>query len=65
MSISLWKKFLQFEKRMFSAPYKWLLKKGIIAIGTIAKRIYLSMDDLYEDKFLDEYKGNPNWAGDD
>ena len=63
--MSLWKKLLQFEKRFFSGPYKWLLKKGIIAIGTIAKRIYLSMDDLYEDKFLDEYKGNPNWAGDD
>lgn len=63
--MSLWKKFLQFEKKVFSAPYKWLLKKGIIAIGTIAKRIYLSMDDLYEDKFLDEYNGNPNWAGDD
>ena len=58
-------KIFKFEKRVFSAPYKWLLKKGIIAIGTIAKRIYLSMDDLYEDKFLDEYKGNPNWAGDD
>lgn len=63
--MSLWKKFLQFERRVFSAPYRWLLKKGIIAIGTIAKRIYLSMDDLYEDKFLDEYKGNPNCAGDD
>ena len=63
--MSLWKKFLQFEKRVLSAPYKWLLKHCIIAIGTIAKRIYLSMDDLYEDKFLDEYKGNPNWAGDD
>ena len=63
--MSLWKKFLNLEKRAFSAPYKWLLKKGIIAIGTIAKRIYLSMDDLYEENFLDEYKGNPNWAGDD
>ena len=35
--MSLWKNFLRFEKRVFSAPYRWLLKKGIIAIGTIAK----------------------------
>ena len=63
--MSLWKKFLQFEKRVFSATYKWILKKGIIAIGKIEKRIQISMDDLYEDKFLDEYKGKTNWAGDD
>ena len=63
--MSLWKKFLKWENRIFSAPYRQLLKKGIIAIGTIAKKIYLSMEDLYEEKFLDEYKGNPNWAGDD
>ena len=53
------------ENKVFSAPYKWLLKKGIIAISAIAKKVYLSMDDLYEEKFLDEYKGNPNFPGDD
>ena len=40
-------------------------QKGIIAISAIAKKVYLSMDDLYEEKFLDEYKGNPNFPGDD
>ena len=65
MYMSLWKKFLKLENKVFSAPYKWLLKKGIIAISAIAKKVYLSMDDLYEEKFLDEYKGNPNFPGDD
>ena len=53
-------KFKEIENRVFSAPYKWLIKKGYI----VARRIYLTMDDLYQD-ILDEYRGNPNWAGDD
>lgn len=54
-------KFLEWEDRFFTAPYKWLITKGYI----VAKKIYLSMDDLYQTKILDEYRGNPNWAGDD
>ena len=56
----MWKKFLKIEDKIFSAPYKWLIKKGYI----VARKIYLTMDDLYQD-ILDEYRGNPNWAGDD
>ena len=54
-------KFFEWEHKIFSAPYKWLIKKGYI----VAKKIFLSMEDLYEKKIFDEYKGNPNWAGDD
>lgn len=54
-------KFLEWEDKLFTAPYKWLVTKGYIA----AKKIYLSMEDLYERAIYDEYKGNPNWAGDD
>jgi len=54
-------KFKQIENRIFSAPYKWFIKKGYI----VARKIYLTMDDLYQTKVLDEYRGNPNWAGDD
>lgn len=53
-------RFKEIENRIFSAPYKWLVKKGYI----VARKLYLTMDDLYQD-ILDEYRGNPNWAGDD
>lgn len=51
----------ELEDRLFTAPYKWLLRKGYIA----AKKLYLSMEDLYGRTIYDEYRGNPNWAGDD
>lgn len=61
----LWKsmkdKFLEWEDRIFSAPYKWLIRKGLV----VAEKVYLTMTDLYEKNFLEEYRGNPNWAGDD
>ena len=54
-------RFKEIENRVFSAPYKWLIKKGYI----VARRIYLTMDDLYQTKVLDTYRGNPNFPGDD
>lgn len=54
-------RFKEIEKKIFSAPYKWLIKKGLI----VAEKVYLTMSDLYDKNFLDEYRGNPNWAGDD
>jgi len=54
-------KFLEWEDKIFSAPYKWLIEKGLV----VAERVYLTMTDLYEKNFLEEYRGNPNWAGDD
>lgn len=58
-------KFLEWEDRLFTAPYRWLVKKGIILVLDTSKKIYLTMEDLYEKKYLGEYKGNPNWIGDD
>ena len=54
-------KLKEIEDRVFSAPYKWLTKKGYI----VARKIYLTIEDLYQSKILDTYRGNSNWAGDD
>tara|TARA_B100001939_G_C16816964_1_gene562589 strand:- start:40 stop:225 length:186 start_codon:yes stop_codon:yes gene_type:complete len=61
----MWKKLLELENKLFTAPYRWLLKKGLITVMNISENIYLTMADLYDKRFFDEYKGNPNWAGDD
>ena len=37
-------KFKELENKIFTAPYKWFIKKGYI----VAKKIYLTMDDLYQ-----------------
>ena len=58
-------KFKELENKLFTAPYRWLLKKGLITVMDISERIYLTMADLYDKRFYDEYRGNPNWAGDD
>ena len=61
----MWEKFKNLEDKLFTAPYRWLLKKGLITVMDISEKIYLTMADLYDKRFFDEYKGNPNWAGDD
>ena len=61
----MWKKFGEWEKKIFSAPYKWLIKKGIVTLIETSARVYMSMEDLYENLYEEPYKGNPNWAGDD
>ncbi len=59
----MWKKFLQWEDRIFTAPYKWLINKGYI----VSYRVHMKMTDLYITRVLSDhtYRGNPNWAGDD
>ena len=54
-------RILEFERKVFSAPYNWLIKKGIVAVMEVSERIYMTMEDLYESRFSDEYKGNPNF----
>lgn len=58
-------RILEFERKVFSAPYNWLIKKGIVAVMEVSERIYMTMEDLYESRYRDEYKGNPNFPGDD
>ena len=61
----MWKKFLKFEDKVFSAPYKWLVKKGIVVMMEITEKIYMTMEDLYESRYEAPYRGNPNFPGDD
>ena len=61
----MWKKFLKFEDKVFSAPYKWLVKKGIVVMMDITEKIYMTMEDLYESRYEEPYRGTPNFPGDD
>ena len=58
-------KFLEWEERVFTAPYKWLVKKGIVVMLEVSERIYMTMEDLYESRYEEPYRGNPNFPGDD
>lgn len=61
----MWKKFLKFEDKVFSAPYKWLVRKGIVVMLEVSERIYMTMEDLYDSRYEEPYRGNPNFPGDD
>lgn len=61
----MWKKFLRLEQKIFSAPYKWFIKKGLVKVIEVTERLHMSMEDLYESLYDEPYNGNPNWAGDD
>ena len=61
----MWKKFLEFENKVFTAPYRWLVKKGIVVMLEVSTRIYMTMEDLYESRYDEPYNGNPNFPGDD
>lgn len=54
-------KLKELEQKIFTAPYQWLIRKGYI----VAEKIYFSLSDLYDKNITEEYRGNPNWAGDD
>ena len=57
----MFKKLIELEKRLFSAPYKWLVKKGIITVLKTSKKIYRTVEDLYESRYDEPYAGNPNF----
>ena len=61
----MFKKLIELEKKIFSAPYKWLVKKGIVTVLVTSKRIYRTVEDLYESRDDEPYGGNPNFPGDD
>jgi len=61
----MFKRLLALEQKIFSAPYKWLVKKGIVTVLVTSKRIYTTLEDLYENKHEESYGGNPNFPGDD
>ena len=55
------KKLKELEQKIFTAPYRWLLKKGLI----VAEKVYLTLSDLYDQEYIKDYRGNPNWSVDD
>ena len=61
----MWEKFKKVEDKLFTAPYRWLVKKGIVVMLEVSERIYMSMEDLYESRYEEPYRGNPNYPGDD
>ena len=61
----MFKKLIELEKKLFSAPYKWLVKKGLVTELKTSKRIYRTVEDLYESRYDEPYGGNPNFPGDD
>jgi hypothetical protein len=44
----MWKKILKLEQKIFSAPYKWFIKKGLVKVIKVTERLHMSMEDLYE-----------------
>ena len=55
------KKLKELEQKIFTATYRWLLKKGLI----VAEKVYLTLSDLFDQEYINDYSGNPNWSGDD
>ena len=56
----MFKKFLELEKRLFSAPYRWLVKKGIITLLVASKKIYRTAEDFYESRYDEPFDESPN-----
>ena len=56
----MFKKFLELEKRLFSAPYRWLVKKGIVTILVTSKKIYRTAEDFYESRYDEPFDESTN-----
>ena len=56
----MFKKLLELEKRLFSAPYRWLVKKGIVTILVASKKIYRTAEDFYESRYDEPFDQSPN-----
>ncbi len=55
----MFKKLLELEKRLFSAPYRWLVKKGIVTILVASKKIYRTAEDFYERRYDEPFDQSP------
>jgi len=56
----IFKKLIELEKRIFSAPYKWLVKKGVVTILKTSKKIYRTAEDFYESRYDGPFDDSPN-----
>ena len=50
----------ELEKRIFSAPYRWLIKKGVVTILVTSKKIYRTAEDFYESRYDEPFDQSPN-----
>ena len=56
----MFKKLSEIEKRLFSAPYRWLVKKGLVTILKTSKKIYRTAEDFYESRYDGPFDEGPN-----
>ena len=56
----MFKKLIELEKKIFSAPYKWLIKKGVVTILVASKKIYITAEDFYESRYDEPFDQSPN-----
>ena len=56
----MFKKLFEIEKRLFSAPYIWLVKKGVVTILKTSKKIYRTAEDFYESRYDEPFDQSPN-----
>ena len=56
----MFKKLFEIEKRLFSAPYRWLVKKGLVTILKTSKKIYRTAEDFYESRYDGPFDESPN-----
>ena len=56
----MFKKLAEIEKRLFSAPYRWLEKKGLVTILKTSKKIYRTAEDFYESRYDGPFDESPN-----
>jgi|TARA_Y100000996_G_scaffold389391_1_gene349765 hypothetical protein len=56
----MFKKLIELEKKIFSAPYRWLIKKGVVTILVTSKKIYRTAEDFYESRYDEPFDQSPN-----
>ena len=56
----MFKKLAEIEKRVFSAPYRWLVKNGLVTILKTSKKIYRTAEDFYESRYDGPFDESPN-----
>ena len=56
----MFKKLAEIEKRLFSAPYRWRVKKGLVTILKTSKKIYRTAEDFYESRYDGPFDESPN-----
>ena len=56
----MFKKLIELEKKIFSAPYKCLVKKGVVTILVTSKKIYRTAEDFYESRYDEPFDQSPN-----